>query len=376
MRLTAKRGRAQGSPGVLLSSRPVAAAPPPEQMKLETRLSRSVRIARKIAWAILDRKHPILAHLIPMRRCNLACSYCNEYDAVSKPVPRGVMLARIDKLAELGTAVLTFSGGEPMLHPDLDTLVARGRERGLFVTLITNGYYLAQERIEKLNAAGLDHLQISVDNVEPDESSMKSLRLLEPKLKWLSEHADFTVAINSVVGSGIRNPEDALSVAKRARELGFMSSIGIIHDGQGQLKPLAAREMKVYEELRGFSRRSILRFNHLFQDNLARGVGNDWSCRAGARYLYVDEAGLVSYCSQQRGQPGIPLLAYGKADIEREYGTKKSCAAYCTVNCVQQTAILDNWRSPQKALAMLPIKAPGLASVPAPAPPPGRVLAG
>ncbi len=341
-------------------------------MKLKTRLRRSVRIARKIAWAILDRNHPVLVHLIPMRRCNLACSYCNEYDAVSKPVPTDVMLARIDKLAALGSAVLTFSGGEPMMHPDLDKLVARARARGAFVTLITNGYYLSQERIEKLNASGLDHLQISIDNVEPDESSMKSLRLLEPKLQWLSEHADFTVAVNSVVGSGIRNPEDALSVAKRARSLGLMSSIGIIHDGHGQLKPLGARELKVYEELRGFAGRSILRFNHLFQDNLARGVRNDWSCRAGARYLYVDEHGLVSYCSQQRGQPGIPLLEYAKADIRREYGTKKSCAAYCTVNCVQQTAILDNWRSPQKALAILPIKAPGLPT----APPPSRVLAG
>jgi len=345
-------------------------------MKLRTRLIRSLRIARKVAWAILDRHHPVLVHLIPMRRCNLACSYCNEYDASSKPVATDVMLARIDKLAALGSAVLTFSGGEPMMHPDLEKLVAHARRRGLFVTLITNGYYLSQERIGMLNAAGLDHLQISVDNLEPDESSMKSLRLLEPKLKWLSEHADFTVAINSVVGSGIRNPEDALQVASRARELGFMSSIGIIHDGHGQLKPLGAREMRVYEQLRDFSRRSVMRFNHLFQDNLARGVSNDWSCRAGARYLYVDEAGLVSYCSQQRGQPGIPLLEYGKADIKREYGTKKSCAAYCTVNCVQQTAILDNWRSPQKALAMLPLKAPCLPSASAPAPPPDRVLAG
>ena len=257
-------------------------------MKLKTRLVRSLRIARKIAWAILDRNHPILVHLIPMRRCNLTCAYCNEYDAVSKPVATDAMLRRIDRLAELGTAVLTFSGGEPMLHPDLDKLVARARQHGLFVTLITNGYYLSQQRIEKLNAAGLDHLQISVDNLEPDDSSMKSLRLLEPKLKWLSKHASFTVAINSVVGSGIRNPEDALVVAKRARELGFMSSIGIIHDSQGQLKPLAARELKVYEELRGFSRRSILRFNHLFQDNLARGVSNDWSCRRfSARWLAV-----------------------------------------------------------------------------------------
>jgi MoaA/NifB/PqqE/SkfB family radical SAM enzyme len=335
-------------------------------MKLKTRLVRTLRIARKTLKALRHRHHPILVHVIPIRRCNLACAYCNEYDAVSKPVPTDVMFGRIDRLAELGTAVLTFSGGEPMLHPELDQLVAHGRRRGLIVTLITNGYYLSQQRIEKLNAAGLDHLQISVDNVEPDESSMKSLRLLEPKLKWLSERADFTVALNSVVGSGIRNPEDALSVARRARELGFGSSLGIVHDGHGQLRPLNAREMRVYEELKGVSPRGVIRFNRLFQDNLARGLANDWSCRAGARYLYVDENGIVSYCSQQRGLPGIPLERYTVADIEREYDTRKSCAAYCTVNCVQQTAILDNWRSPQKALALLP-KPPSFAA-PAPQP--------
>jgi MoaA/NifB/PqqE/SkfB family radical SAM enzyme len=338
-------------------------------MKLKTRILRTCRIAAKFARALLHRHHPVLVHVIPMRRCNLACGYCNEYDQVSKPVAAETMLARIDKLAELGTSVLTFSGGEPMMHPDLDALVARGRQRGMIVTLITNGYYLSPERIDRLNAAGLDHLQISVDNVEPDESSMKSLRLLEPKLKWLKERADFTVAINSVVGSGIRNPEDAVTVATRARELGFMTSLGIIHDGRGQLRPLSSREMKVYEALRAMGARSIIRFNKLFQDKLARGESNDWSCRAGARYLYVDEAGIVSYCSQQRGLPGIPLERYSKADIVREYDTKKSCAAYCTVNCVQQTAILDNWRSPQKALALLPKKpsfaAPDTAAAPA-----------
>jgi hypothetical protein len=206
---------------------------------------------------------------------------------------------------------------------------------------------------------------------------MKSLRLLEPKLRWLAERAEFSVAINSVVGSGIRNPADAIVVARRARELGFMSSIGIIHDGEGQLRALSAREMAVYEELSRMGRRWIMRFNYRFQDNLARGLPNDWSCRAGARYLYVDENGLVSYCSQQRGLPGIPLERYGRADIRREYGTRKPCTAYCTVNCVQQTAMADNWRSPQQALAILP-KRPAFGA-PAPAQQRGsgdRVLAG
>jgi MoaA/NifB/PqqE/SkfB family radical SAM enzyme len=348
-------------------------------MKLLLRARRLARIAAKAAWALLDRHHPVLVHLVPMRRCNLACAYCNEYDAVSAPVPLEAVLRRVDLLAELGTSAVTVSGGEPLMHPDLDAIVARIRERGMVATLITNGYHLSPERIARLNRAGLDHVEISIDNVEPDAVSMKSLRLLEPKLRWLAEHADFSVSINSVVGSGVRNPEDALQVARRARELGFINHVGVIHDGHGQLKALGEREMAVYRTLRAL-RGGPARLAMLFQDNLTAGRPNTWSCRAGARYLYVDEHGVVHYCSQQRGRPGIPLEAYGRAEIEREYARPKACAPYCTINCAQWVALADNWRSPQIPLAAVVPRARAAAAKAAaaatPEPPADRALVG
>jgi len=328
-----------------------------------TRARRLARVVGKGIWALLHRRHPILAHVVPMRRCNLACAYCNEYDTTSKPVPVEVMLARLDKLADLGTSMITVSGGEPLMHPDLDAMVVHMRQRGMVSSIITNGYYLSPERIRRLNDARLDYLQISIDNVEPDDTSMKSLRLLEPKLKWLAELAEFSVNINSVVAGGLKNPEDALTVARRARELGFTSSIGILHDGQGQLRPFDERQMHVYRELQQMGSRGDTRVNRIFQDNLARGLPNDWRCRAGSRYLYVDEGGLVHYCSQQRGTPGIPLAHYTREHIRREYDTPKTCAPYCTVNCVQRVALFDNWRSPQKTLQA----GPAAKSSPAPA---------
>ena len=321
-------------------------------MKLLTRLDRWRRGLYHVAWGWADRYHPLLVHVVPMRRCNLACAYCNEYDDVSSPVPLPVMLGRIDRLGELGTTAVTISGGEPFMHPELDLIVARIRERGMFATLISNGYYLSKEWILRLNRARLDHLQISIDNVEPDEVSKKSLRLLEPKLRWLAEYRDFSVSINSVIGSGVRHPEDALQVARRARQLGFTTTVGIAHDGQGQLRGLGAAEMRVYRELRSLEGLAWTRVHATFQENLARGLPNRWSCRAGARYLYVDEAGLVHYCSQQRGLPAVPLLAYTRDDIRREYDTPKSCAPFCTINCVQQVAWFDGFRAPQRAPAL------------------------
>lgn len=300
-----------------------------------------------IAKALLSTKHPLLAHIIPMRRCNLSCTYCNEFDDFSKPVPLDEMFKRIDRLGSFGTSVITISGGEPLLHPDLDEVISRIRKNNAIAGIITNGYLLTADRIQRFNRAGLEFLQISIDNVEPDNVSKKSLKVLDQKLKLLAEHADFHVNINSVLGSGINHPDDALAVARRAVELGFSSTVGIIHDGNGQLRPLDAHERDIFEKIMSLGKRSFSRVNS-FQHNIAAGRENHWRCRAGSRYLYICENGLVHYCSQQRGYPGIPLAEYSKERRHREFYTKKTCAPRCTVSCVHQVAILDGWRGPQE----------------------------
>src|SRR5438067_9118610 len=105
-------------------------------------LSRAVHGAGKIMGAFLSTDHPLLAHIIPIRRCNLACKYCNEYDDFSKPVPTEMMFRRVDKLSEFRTSVITISGGEPLLHPELDAIIHRIRTHGMISGLITNGYLL------------------------------------------------------------------------------------------------------------------------------------------------------------------------------------------------------------------------------------------
>src|ERR1700730_354449 len=145
---------------------------------------RTLRELKMIAKGLLSTDHPIQVHIIPMRRCNLACAYCNEYDDFSDPVPLEEMYRRVDKLAALGTTLITISGGETLLHPQLDQIIARIRSHGIITGLITNGLLLSPQRIQQLNKAGLDHLQISIDNVKPDEVSNTSLTALAKKLPW------------------------------------------------------------------------------------------------------------------------------------------------------------------------------------------------
>jgi len=306
----------------------------------------------KVASRILaSTRRPLLAHLVITRYCNLECAYCDEYDKVSKPAPIADLLARVDALARLGTQIVTLTGGEPLSHPQHDTVVRRIRSHGMVATTITNGFLLTEKRIAGMNAAGLQELQISIDGVKPDAISKKTLKSLAGKLRLLAEHAEFHVNINSVLGISEERTHDALEVARNAKSLGFSHTVGVLHDADGTLAPLSGAQRSVYDALMHGG--SVTHFiNYLmFQKNLMAGKPNAWHCRAGARYLYICEDGLVHYCSQQRGAPGIPLADYAQADIVREFNTAKACAPFCTVSCVHQASFLDAWRGPQRLAA-------------------------
>jgi MoaA/NifB/PqqE/SkfB family radical SAM enzyme len=127
-------------------------------MRKSTFLKLKAREASFITRALLSSRHPVLAHLIPMRRCNLACGYCNEYDHTSKPIDLEVVKARLNKLADLGTSIVTISGGEPMMHPELDQIIHHIRVRGMIAGLISNGYYFTPGTYQASQQAGLEYL--------------------------------------------------------------------------------------------------------------------------------------------------------------------------------------------------------------------------
>jgi MoaA/NifB/PqqE/SkfB family radical SAM enzyme len=187
-----------------------------------------------------------------------------------------------------------------------------------------------------------------VDNLTPDEHSAKSLSVLERQLNLLSEHADFSVNINTVLGLSEEYAEDVLAIADSAKAYGFELSVSLLHNDSGSLTPLGPRQRQVYAEI-GRRHRWISHFVYrkTFQQRLIDGLPLDWQCRAGARYMYICEHGLVHWCSQQRGHPGTPLAEYGPRDIQREYQTQKDCSPDCTINCVRLASAMDRWSGQQ-----------------------------
>ena len=294
---------------------------------------------------------PHLAQVIVTRRCNLACGYCNEYDDHSPPVPTEQLKRTVEKLADFGTWFLEFTGGETLLHPDLIELVAYGSRFKFFERwIITNGYLLSPEIVMKLNDAGLTHLQLSVDGVTPNATTVKVLKPLKKKIEHLQKHAKFTVQINAVLGAG--NDEEVLDVMQFARDAGFRPRACVLHDGKGGIA-LDERGREILDKVAATVGKKFSESGDYRARLMSTGRA-DYKCRAGSRYLYIDEHGDVHWCSQSRGVFQKSFETYTWADLKEQFHTKKECAPTCTVGCVRTASRFDEWRGQAKTLALPP----------------------
>ncbi len=103
-------------------------------------------------------------------QCNMACPHCYSSAKYKKPkddlTPEQALQA-IDRLAEGGVRILIFSGGEPLLRPDLPDLIAYASERGLACQLSSNGVLLDEKRVQVLKHAGVRYVGVSIDGLAP-----------------------------------------------------------------------------------------------------------------------------------------------------------------------------------------------------------------
>jgi MoaA/NifB/PqqE/SkfB family radical SAM enzyme len=298
--------------------------------------------SKRISWLEWLRYGPFLAQLVVTRRCNLTCGYCFEYDKTSQPIPFAILHQRLEKLRQLRTWAVALMGGEPTLHPDLLHIFHDMRRLGFRRRMMTtNGLRLSPELIDGLNRHGLTDLNVSVDGVKRNATTVKVLETLRTRLELLAQRARFRVVLSAVIGSAPR--EEVLHVIDFATAHGFSPRMLLIHDEHGQLG-LAPEQLTVYAEVKRRLGR-VAKEAHNYRDRLIREGEAPFRCRAGARYLYVDEWGLVRWCAQTRTAFGKPLSEYTLDDLRDQFYTGKSCQATCSVGCVRTVSAYDEWRA-------------------------------
>jgi molybdenum cofactor biosynthesis enzyme MoaA len=291
-------------------------------------------------YRVLLRRTPIEAQLIVTRRCNLSCGYCTEYDDVSAAVPLAELRQRIDALHRLGVVNISLLGGEPLLHPEIDQIVAYAN-RSAQVSITTNGFLLSETLIARLNAAGLSNMQISIDTLRPDPTGyiQKSLKALAPKLARLKRLARFDVHVNVVLCANTK--DQFLETLQQLRTLKQRVSVNLVHDANGAVEVGGPEYVALWDQ---FYREGapFLFIEYEYGRQLLQGKRPRWQCRAGARFLYVDELGKVQFCSSQRGRLNKPVTEYTRADISEQSRTYKGCESGCSLFCVYRDSQVDN----------------------------------
>lgn len=298
---------------------------------------------KKVALAALDPTRPLLAQIVITQRCNLSCGYCYEYDKVSKPVPLEILKKRMDELKRLKTVFVTLNGGEPLLHPQIATLVKYISDLGMIPMINSNGWLLKPELIDELNQAGLYGMQISCDSLEDNSTTRKSMKRLKPKLEMLKAHARFKVRINGVLGS--TPPKEVIEVARIVTEFGFDFQCSLVRDETGSAIALTPDYREAYLAIRKIKKRLPAVLHDRFQLPLIKGEEVEWKCRSGARYFHIDTAGIVHLCQPRTGIPGKRLEDYTVEDIKYHFNQTKSCSKRCPHAYAHIGSRMDKFRA-------------------------------
>jgi pyrroloquinoline quinone biosynthesis protein E len=152
----------------------------------------------------LDPPMALLAEVT--HRCPLQCPYCSnplELDRVAGELDTDSWCRVLDEAAALGVLQVHFSGGEPLVRRDLAALVGHAARAGLYTNLITSAVLLDQRRLDALVAAGLDHVQISfqdVDDAQGDRvAGYKNAQRLKREAASRVQAAGLPLTVNAVV---------------------------------------------------------------------------------------------------------------------------------------------------------------------------------
>ncbi len=242
-------------------------------------------------------------------RCNARCGICNYWKHPSRPAEE-MTLAQIEEGIErvyrYGTRLVNFTGGEPTLRPDLESIVAAASRAGMWTSMVTNGSRLTRDRIRALKDAGLDNLLISFDSLyAADHDAHRGISGLWDQivasLEWLRR--DFLTGHRS---GGLMCVVTRQNVASFERIVRFADALGVYvlfqpyHTNKTEDPEFGATlDAGTVRRIVALRRRFTSMLNspgYLSGLEAFYGGGPRRACHAGFKYFAVDPFGYMHPC--------------------------------------------------------------------------------
>jgi pyrroloquinoline quinone biosynthesis protein E len=260
-------------------------------------------------------------------RCPLQCAYCSnplDLHRRREELATADWLRAFREAEALGVVQVSLSGGEPLLRADLEELVAGARSAGLYVNLATSGVPLARERLARLREAGVDNVQVSIQDT--DAAAAERIcggRFLEQKLavaRWVKE-LGLPLTINIVLHRhNLARVADFVALAEELGadrlELANAQYQGWALPNREALLPTraaidAARQVaaEAHERLKG--RMEVLFVLPDYYSEFPKPCMGGW----GRRFILIAPDGQVLPCHQAHTLPGLSFANLRDRDL-------------------------------------------------------------
>ncbi len=281
----------------------------------------------------------VLAELT--HRCPLQCPYCSNPQNLERAgceMDTGAWLGTIEEVAGLGALQIHFSGGEPTVRKDLETLVDKARSVGLYSNLITAGVLLTEERLTALVTAGLDHLQLSIQDSEPASCDRIGgyARAFDKKVAlagWV-RRAGLPLTLNMVVHrQNLHNIEAMIALAvelgAQRLEVAHVQYYGWAYRNRAALMPTRSQIDHATSVIESARRRlqGVLTIDHVVPDYYAR---RPKACMGGwgQRFLNITPSGKVLPCHAAETITGLRFDRVGETSLKDIWESSEAFEAY------------------------------------------------
>lgn len=307
-------------------------------------------IRRTFRNAVL-RNRPYFAHLALTHRCNLRCRFCHVQDVKFRELTTEEMKTVIDVLDQMGVAVVSISGGgEPLLRPDVASIVDYAARKGLYTKITSNGT-MPLERYDLLLRSGIKEIAISLDGVEGDDLPfshvgariLRTIRHLHDRLP-----ANKQLTLNVTVTQANHNQAGQI-VAYCTKEFPNAKIwLNPVVAGSGALR--TATESKVSPDFFRQCQSPTL----LSADFYTAGVEQqyrsdtyDWGCKAGRLFFDIKPNGDLWICQDQPARTPLNILdpEFRNKWRQADFTYRRECSG-CTYSCyflMQKGFELRNW---------------------------------